>query len=182
MFRIFALVLLLPALAFAAPAVITKDIPRFQQVADGFYRGGQPGHSGFEFLKKQGVKTIINLKEENDEEPLVRSLGMNYVHIPMSVTVWTRISDASIRKYFEIVSNPENFPLFIHCERGADRTGVMVGFYRIAVQGWDGARAIKEAREVGMRWWYSGLKDQLNSFKPATFLPTVKTAAATPVP
>src|SRR5205807_6729784 len=114
------------------------------------------------------------LKEENDEESLVRSLGMNYVHIPMSVTVWTRISDASIRKYFEIVSNPENFPLFIHCERGADRTGVMVGFYRIAVQGWDGARAIKEAREVGMRWWYSGLKDQLNSFKPATFLPTVK--------
>jgi protein-tyrosine phosphatase len=105
---------------------------------------------------------------------------MNYVHIPMSVTVWTKISGTSIRKYLEVMNNPENLPVFIHCERGADRTGAMVGFYRMAVQGWDAARAFKEAREIGMRWWYAGLKEQLYSFKPAAFLPVIKTARATP--
>ena len=167
MFRPVMLILLLPALAAAAPANTMHNIPRYQQVAEGFYRGGQPDRAGFDFLKQQGVKTIINFKEENGEEAIVRALGMNYIHIPMRVTVWSRISDSSIRKYFEAINNPANFPVFVHCERGADRTGAMVGLYRIAVQGWDGTRAFREARAIGMRWWYTGLKQQLYTFKPA---------------
>lgn len=177
MFRAAILILLLPAIILAGPAA-TNHITRYQKVADGLYRGGQPNQSGFAFLKQEGVKTIINFKEENDEEPIVRALGMNYVHIPMKVTVWSRISDAAIQKYFEVVNNPANLPVFVHCQRGADRTGAMVGFYRIANQGWDGARAFKEARDVGMRWWYAGLRDQLYAFgaNPTT---AVKTAART---
>ena len=179
MFRSTIFALLLPAVALAG-SIPSNSIPRFQKVADGLFRGGQPDRSGFTYLKQQGIKTIVNFKEENDEESIVRALGLNYVHIPMRVTVWSRISDASIQKYFEVVNDPANFPVFVHCERGADRTGAMVGFYRIAVQGWDGAKAFKEAREIGMRWWYAGLRDQLYSFKakPAT----LKTADALPLP
>ena len=136
-------------------------------VADGFYRGGQPESlAGFKFLKQQGIKTVINLRTENDEEPMVKQLGMNYVHLPMSVTVWSRIPKGAIAKYFQVLSNPDNYPIFIHCRRGADRTGAMVGFYRIAVQGWEGKKAHSEARQIGMRWWYPGLKKQIYEFKP----------------
>jgi tyrosine-protein phosphatase SIW14 len=179
MFRPLILILLLPALVPAAPANTINNIPRFQKVAEGLYRGGQPDRAGFDFLKQQGVQTVVNFKEENDEEAIVRALGMNYIHIPMRVTVWSRISDASIRRYFEIFNNPANFPVFVHCERGADRTGAMVGFYRIAVQGWDGTRAFKEAREIGMRWWYAGLKQQLYNFKPT---PVIAVTTAVRVP
>jgi hypothetical protein len=41
----------------------------------------------------------------------------------------------------------------------------MAGFYRIAVQGWEPKKAYSEARDVGMRWWYPGLKRQLQAFK-----------------
>lgn len=156
--------------ALASPPIPTKDIPRFQQVADGLFRGGQPGRQGFSFLKQQGVKTVINLTEGNGEERIVRSLGMNYVHIPLTVLPWTKIPDAEIRQFFDVVDKPSNFPVFVHCHRGADRTGAMVGFYRIAVQGWDGSRAINEARDIGMRWWYAGLKQQLYNFKPKSSL------------
>ena len=167
MFRSFAaFFVLFPALVSAEPATpTTKDIPRYLKVADGFYRGGQPEGRGFHFLKQQGIKTVINLREENDEEATVRGLGMNYIHIPMSVSIKARIPEKDIQKYFTILNDPANFPIFIHCKRGADRTGAMVGFYRIGVQGWEGPRAYEEARNVGMRWWFSGLKQQLHQFK-----------------
>jgi tyrosine-protein phosphatase SIW14 len=173
--------LLFPALLSAEPAN-TKDIPRFTKVADLLYRGGQPVKGGFEFLKKQGVKTIINLREENDEESTVRDLGLNYIHLPMTVKPFSdsTIPEAAIQKYFEILSNPENLPVFIHCKRGADRTGTMVGFFRIVVEGWVSKRAYDEARKIGMRWWYPGLKQQLydfkSSFKFAGKLPALATS------
>lgn len=168
MFRVLTFLALFPALVYSGPAVpTTRDIPRFIKVAEGFYRGGQPVRGGFQFLKQQGIRTVINLRQENDEESAVRALGMNYVHIPMSVSMNSSIAEKDIQRYFTIVNDPANFPVFIHCRRGADRTGAMVGFYRIQMQGWDGARAFKEARDIGMRWWYPGLKQQLYSFKPA---------------
>jgi tyrosine-protein phosphatase SIW14 len=170
MIRTLTLLLLLLPAAVAAPKA--PSIPRFQKVSDALYRGGQPEKDGFEYLKSQGIRTVINLRDEsNDEEPVVRSLGMNYVRIPMNVTVGSKIPQADIAKYFEILANPENYPIFIHCRRGADRTGAMVGFYRIAVEGWTGKKAYDEARKIGMRWWYPGLKDQLYTFTPAPNTP-----------
>jgi tyrosine-protein phosphatase SIW14 len=158
---------ILPAIASAEPAAKTKDIARFLKVDEHLYRGGQPTASGFNFLKQQGVKTIINLREENDEEAMVRSLGMNYIHLPMTVTPTSRIPDEAILKFFKVMNDSANQPVFVHCKRGADRTGAMVGFYRIAVEGWEGARAYKEARDIGMRWWYPRLKSQLYDFGAA---------------
>jgi len=95
---LFLLQLTLPS-SFTEP-LSTKHIPRFQMIAAGLYRGGQPGHDGFEFLKTNGIKTVINLRGENDEEVIVKKLGMNYVHIPMSIAPWSKIPDAAIDQYF----------------------------------------------------------------------------------
>jgi protein tyrosine/serine phosphatase len=170
MFRLTACLILLPAGLTARPVSdLPKgiDIPRFQLVAEGLYRGGQPDKRGFEFLKEKGIKTVINFRTENDEAEVVKTLGMNYVWIPMSIQPWSKISDGAIAKYFEVVNNPGNYPIFFHCRRGADRTGAMAAFYRIAVQGWDAAKAYTEARHIGMRWWYLATKHQLLDFRPA---------------
>src|SRR5215470_13164410 len=150
--------------SFAEP-LSTKHIPRFQMIAAGLYRGGQPGRDGFEFLKNNGIKTVINLRSENDEEVIVKKLGMNYVHIPMSIAPWSKIPEAAIDQYFKVLSDPANYPIFFHCRRGADRTGAMAGFYRVAAQGWEPAKAVKEAQQVGMRWWFPRVKQQIFTFK-----------------
>jgi tyrosine-protein phosphatase SIW14 len=153
-------------LLFQTLAPSTAPIPRFQMIVDGLYRGGQPERVGFEYLRNKGIKTIINLRIENDEEPMVRELGMNYVHIPVNdMKVWSKIPQSAIDQYFKVLNDPSNYPIFFHCQRGADRTGAMAGFYRITVQGWDPAKAHSEARDIGMRWYFVGLKQQLKSFK-----------------
>ena len=142
-----------------------KGIPRLQMIAEGLYRGGQPEPEGFEYLKKSGIKTIVNLRTENDEESIVKRLGMNYVHIPITIKAWSRIPDPAINEYFKVLNDPANYPVFFHCRRGADRTGAMASFYRIAAQGWEPGKAYDEARDIGMRWWFPAIKQQIRTFK-----------------
>jgi protein tyrosine/serine phosphatase len=144
------------------------NIPRFSLIAAGLYRGGQPNELGFRYLKEKGIKTVINLRaEDNSEAKTVEKLGMNYVQIPVDeIRPWSQIPPAAIARYFEIINNPANYPIFFHCQRGADRTGALAALYRMGVQGWDAQKAYDEARNVGMRWFYSGLKTQIFGFEP----------------
>jgi protein tyrosine phosphatase (PTP) superfamily phosphohydrolase (DUF442 family) len=164
--------------SFTEP-LVTKDIPRLQMVANGLYRGGQPERAGFQYLKSNGIKTVINLRMENDEEVIVKELGMKYVHIPISIKPWSRIPDAAIEQYFKVLNDPTNYPIFFHCRRGADRTGAMAGFYRIAAQRWESEKAYSEARNIGMRWWFQSIKKQIYGFKPQA-VSFSKTADALP--
>jgi len=144
-------------------------ISRFSMLAEGIYRGGQPDEKGFAFLMEQRIQTIINLRAEDDEGPMVKKLGMKYFHIPIRLVFpWSKIPEAAIAKYFELVNNPENYPIFVHCHRGADRTGALAALYRIVNQGWQAEGAWFEARDSGLHWWYRGLKSQVLNLRIKT--------------
>jgi len=144
------------------------DIPRSGILNDGLYPGGQPPTKGFQFLNDHGIKTITNFRaEDNREAKVVEKLGMRYIQIPVEeVRPLSQIPAGAIAKYFELVNNPANYPIFFHCRRGADRTGAFAALYRMALQGWDARKAYNEARDIGMRWFYSGLKSQIYDFHP----------------
>ena len=141
MLRLISFSLLFSTLAAAGPLAEEAgegDIPRFSILTEGLYRGGQPTAKGFQFLKEKGIKTVINLRAEDDaEKNIVEKLGMNYVRIPVDeVRPFSQLPSGAIAKYFELVNNPANYPIFFHCRRGADRTGAFAALYRIALQHW----------------------------------------------
>jgi protein tyrosine/serine phosphatase len=151
-------------------------IERFNKVNERLYRGAQPTAAAFEKLRELGVKTVINLRMEPDqirtgEKKIVEDLGMTYVSIPVEDgNFFTRsrtIPDEAIAAFFRTVDDPSRGPVFVHCHRGADRTGAIVAFYRIARQGWEAEKAFQEAREIGLRSWYKGLHAQIRAFTPA---------------
>jgi protein tyrosine phosphatase (PTP) superfamily phosphohydrolase (DUF442 family) len=176
--------LLAVTLALMAPATVgaqttASNIPieRFQQVDAHLYRGAQPTAEGFRRLREMGVTTVINLRMEPDavktgEKRIVEELGMRYIGIPVEDgNFFTRsrtIPEAAIREFFRAVDEAARGAgtVFVHCHRGADRTGALVAFYRVARQGWDTIRAEREAREVGLRSWYRGLQQQIRTFDP----------------
>ena len=147
-------------------------VDRLHKVDDRLYRGSQPDAEGFRYLRDLGVKSVVNLREESDaiktgEQQIVESLGMRYVHLPVKdgnfFTWFRRIPDDSVRQFLTVVQS-EPGPVFVHCRRGTDRTGAMVAFYRMATSGWDAQRATSEANDVGMRFWYRGLRRQIRDF------------------
>jgi protein tyrosine/serine phosphatase len=66
----------------------------------------------------------------------------------LSVKTW-HIEDEDIIKVLKIIRKKENGPFLIHCQHGADRTGLMSAMYRIVEQGWSKDEAIKEMVEGG---------------------------------
>jgi tyrosine-protein phosphatase SIW14 len=136
-------------LFFAAPAARSQTaqnpagVGNFARVTDTLYRGAQPSSTGFSALHHMGVEIVVNLRNEPNEisaeKREVESLGMKYVGIPWSGR--DNPSDAQIVQFLDLVrANPQT-KIFVHCQRGADRTGTMVAAYRIVVQ----HQAVKDA-------------------------------------
>ena len=152
--------------AFADPSV--KGVPNFHVVNENVLRGGQPTDAGLKNLSDMGVKTIVDLQEEGDrargEKRLVKALGMKYVNIPMKSM--TTPTEKQISHALKALNDTSDGPIFIHCRRGADRTGVVVACYRVQHDGWQNQKALSEARDYGMSWYQFPLQRYVKSYEP----------------
>jgi tyrosine-protein phosphatase SIW14 len=166
--RSFVSLLVLSLPAFARSSV--QGIKNFSQVDGQVYRGGQPTGEGFNYLAKIGVKTVVDLREHDErsltEEQVVTAAGMQYVNVPM--TGLTPPTEAEITKILALLEDDTTGPVFVHCQRGADRTGAVIAAYRIDHDHWDNARALTEAKSLGMSFFQFPRQSYILTFKPRT--------------
>lgn len=150
--------------AFAGSSV--QGIHNFFQVDEHVYRGAQPTDEGFQYLSKIGVKTVVDLREADDrsaeEEGQVTAAGMKYINVPM--TGLTPPSESEINQILGILEDGNTGPVFVHCKRGADRTGAVIASYRIEHDGWDNHRALKEAKSLGMGFFQGPRESYIRTF------------------
>ena len=137
-------------------------VPGFVEVNEHIYRGGQPTGHGLESLTRLGVKTVIDLTG-GEEEAKVEAAGMKYVHVPMHSLAAP--SDEDIRKILAVLDDSAGWPVFVHCRRGKDRTGVAIACYRIAHDGWTNEKALEEARLYGLSWLERGMIQYILAFR-----------------
>ena len=143
-----------------------EDLPNFHQVNEQLYRGAQPKRGGIQRLAQLGVKTIVNLRRDDKrsqkEEQEARAAGLRYFNLP--VKRLGRPTDVQMERVLSIINAPENQPVFVHCKRGADRTGTIIAIYRIEHDGWTSERAKAEANRYGMGWWERGKKNYVRDY------------------
>jgi protein tyrosine/serine phosphatase len=144
--------LLLTSISWADDASEPTGVPNFHTVDEHLYRGAQPSPDGFKSLSKLGIKVIIDLREGREhavlEQKLVESAGMKYVNVPMRGL--NAPTDEQMATVFALLGDSSGWPTFVHCKRGADRTGTVVACYRISHDHWQNEKALKEARLYGM--------------------------------
>jgi tyrosine-protein phosphatase SIW14 len=168
---VFALSLTLAGLQAAS----IPDIPgvaNFHQVDEHVYRGAQPHGEGFAGLAKIGIKTVIDLRGERSERTAVESAGMHYVRLAWSG--FKAPADSQIATVLSLLSDNSAWPVFVHCKRGADRTGTAIACYRIAHDHWTNQQALAEAKAFGM----SSMEGAMQHFIQRFTAP----AAPTPAP
>ncbi len=117
----------------------------FYQVSDGLYRASQPDACMMRLYEEQGIKTVINLRAFHSDADKVEGTSLKLVEVP--VLTWDLSMDEVVT-VLQAVRDAEK-PVLVHCQHGADRTGMMVAMYRIVEQGWSKERAIAEMREGG---------------------------------
>ena len=137
--------------------VYVDAIPEYHIVNDGIIRGGRPQKGDLAALKKQGVKTIINIDDVDSsaERAEAKKLGLNFFTSPMSA--FKTPKDSQVNKILEQLKDPSLMPIFIHCKHGQDRTGMIMGLYRYHVDKWTPREAYTEMNEFGFHPILKGL-------------------------
>jgi tyrosine-protein phosphatase SIW14 len=147
---------------------------RLRVVTEGkLYRCGQLPAEGFrEAFQRYGIKCVVNLQEEardphipqtwSDswmgrshvlESEVCRTQGVKYVSLDGGVldradqAPGTR--PAVIEDFLEILDDPTNYPILIHCKAGLHRTGLLTAVYRMEKEHRSKAEAVRELRANG---------------------------------
>lgn len=137
------------------------QIDNFYKVDDNLYRGGLPGTvrgdkgklsqvdyqktlNDIRFLRDVcGIKTILSLIEEetidfiqNSEKKAIEQLNredpsktIKLIEIPLKIS--RGITDEQFNKLLYTLKNKDNYPIYVHCWQGRDRTGLACAIYRM---------------------------------------------------
>lgn len=141
--------LALSAMAGTDPSAKLSNIriDNFGRINDNYYRGAQPKDHDYTDLAALGVKTVIDLTDDGraDEPGLVQRAGMSFYRIPLTTS--DRPNDAAVSEFLRLVNDPANQPVYIHCQGGRHRTGVMTAVYRMSQDAWSADRAYAEMKQ-----------------------------------
>ncbi len=103
-------------------------------------------------IKKNGFVSVINFRMPQEQganieesKATAASVGLKYIHLPHQ-TPTAEIAEA----FLKAVADPANQPVYIHCA-SANRVGAMWFIKRVKLDGWDAARAMREAELLGLR-------------------------------
>jgi len=175
---------LLSSIGMAQSEPRVRELPNFQKVNDRLYRGAQPGTGAMKKLAALGIKTVVNLRGEDEnaraEEKEAVAAGLQYFSVAMPGL--SRPQDEQVTRVMTLINAPENGPVFVHCKHGADRTGTIIAVYRITRDNWTADRAIAEAKQFGMSWVQFGMKSYISDYfnRNQKAAPIRVTASATP--
>jgi len=134
--------------AASAERISLLGVPNAAHVEGALYRGAQPRPEAFAELRKFGIAVVVDFRDNRDdirrEKQRVEAQGMTFVSVPWNPQ--NNPSRENVRSFFTALRDYQGKSIFIHCERGADRTGTMIALYRIAYDHWTPERALAEMR------------------------------------
>jgi tyrosine-protein phosphatase SIW14 len=148
-------VLLVVALAACRSAAPLPGLPaNFGVVEEGkIYRGGQPGPGDLGELKRQfGIRTVVKLNpgDLDAEGADAARLGIRVIYVPLhAASVGRPRSCPQVERAYAAMRDPANWPLYVHCTHGRDRTGFLVGLFRERDERWTFARVREELAHYG---------------------------------
>ncbi|MDK4702448.1 dual specificity protein phosphatase family protein [Rhizobium sp. CNPSo 4062] len=107
-------------------------------IAGELYRSSQPSATNIaEFQKQYGIRTIINLRGDNSghhwyDTEIAEAKALNIGHIDFHMSSARELTQAQAAQLVEIMRNAPK-PILIHCQAGADRTGLASALYLAAI-------------------------------------------------
>ena len=129
-----------------AEPITLAGVPNLHRITEHLYRSEQPTAEGFRNLEKLGIRTVINLRYFNsdDDEAAGTALQLHRVKI----LTW-RAGDEHVVEVMRLLRQKDKGPFLIHCQHGADRTGLMSAMYRMLEQNWTAQEALAELVDGG---------------------------------
>ncbi len=147
--------------SITARRISIRGVHNAGKINEHLYRGSQPSLSDLSELKKLGITTVIDLRAGSpqtaeQERIRVAAMGMRFHHIPIGG--FSTPTNSDLLHFFQILHDSQSQIVFVHCEFGRDRTGVMIAAYRIAFENWSSDQALSEMLQFGFnRAWHPSM-------------------------
>jgi protein tyrosine/serine phosphatase len=166
--------LLVSLLVLTSIAHASDPVTNFFKVEDGIYRGARPTSDNAitDLASNYGIKNIIDLQGGDlhtifrpiipylepgempqaieHEKSVSISAGMGFFHAELSaINGITDEENKTIDDVLEFMHDKNNRPVFVHCEHGKDRTGLIIALYKVKYEHADIEVARKEWIEKG---------------------------------
>ncbi len=127
-------------------------VRNFAKVSPALWRGSQPTAEGFRELERAGARTVIDCRLIHNDRRLLAGTKLKYFWIRMTPLNPT---EGELVRFFRVIQDPANQPVFIHCWKGNDRSGFCVAAYRMLVDRWTADDAIREMFRFHFfpAWW-----------------------------
>jgi hypothetical protein len=136
-----------------------RQAKNFHVVRDGvLYRSAQLTPAGLRrAIHDYRIRTVVNLREgtaavDLAEEGYCRREEIRFIRLPPKSwddSVAKAEVDDNVRVFLDVMRDPANYPVLVHCFAGIHRTGAYCAVYRMEFEGWDNARAIAEVKAMG---------------------------------
>jgi tyrosine-protein phosphatase SIW14 len=164
---------LLVLMMVAVPTIHYRETYRFgkrlRTVAEGkLYRSGCLTADGFEeAIEKYHIKTIVNLQDEapdpdllntyfsphtTRESELCRAKGVKFIFLAVDLVNSRDFPEkhaGTVDSFLQIMDDPSNYPVLIHCKAGLHRTGCLAALYRREYENWSPQEALRELKNHG---------------------------------
>ena len=101
-------------------------------------------------IAKAGVQAVVNLataKSEGalqNEQELVESRGMQYIHIPVE---WDRPTRQNLDDFMNVMDAYSDDHVLVHCQANFRATG-FIALYRVLRLGWKKEDAFQDLRKI----------------------------------
>lgn len=153
------LALWLPCIAFADDVSVQTNTPEaaklvkqdanLYQVDDKLFRSEQLTADDQAVVELLGIKSIVNLRYFNrdENEKLFTDNGITLINRPL--LTWRVKPEQIAQILWTIEQQQRQGAVLVHCYHGADRTGTVIGMYRIIYQGWTIVQTKQEMQNGG---------------------------------
>lgn len=137
--RFFIAVLVLLALPAGSYFLYMEEQGNFHSITEGeAYRSAQLDRDELDYyIKKYNIRSIINLRGRNLNESWYReeievSAERKVAHYDLSLSAGREPSGEDVRKLMEMFKHAPR-PVLIHCQAGADRSGLAAAMWKVVV-------------------------------------------------
>lgn len=130
-------------------------VGNFGMISPNLWRGSRPTAEGLQALAAAGMKTVIDLRDDDESADI--PAGVRYVRLPISA--W-QADQVDVARVLQVISTSTG-PVFIHCREGRDRTGLAIAAYRLS-QGMKPADACQELENFHVNpWWRKPIEERI---------------------
>ncbi|SMC26376.1 Tyrosine phosphatase family protein [Andreprevotia lacus DSM 23236] len=130
-----------------AQPVGNGPISNLYRITPQLYRSAALTRDDVAQLKQLGVRKVISFRAFHSDDKILADSQIEILRIP--INTWNIRDQDMIAALRALHHLDRDGPVLIHCQHGADRTGLVSALYRVVYQGWSKQQALDELENGG---------------------------------